>query len=343
MKYFILSLLFFSSFLWAEEIFELNVHSLPSEILIKDTLDVELDLTFPDDYQVDLEKLRRNVLRNSSFYEHPFSIVDMKVGNPIQKENQLTQHIQMTLQPLRLGPVALTFYDVTFASPNDKKKEHTIISPIFPMTVLSIEAPEQFQGELASLLTFSKTFPLELNEQNRNLVEGPFVSQKQNQINLTQMNEKRLPWIKMVSILLIILIFWIFLKYPHAKPPLTEEQIARLAKDDAINKIEKLREKKLPEKGFFEEFYVELTAPVRAYIERRYKVPASMQTTDEFLAQTAKDPAFPSQTRQSLGQFLTQADKVKFGRFYPTIEECNQAEELAIHFIKADSTPTQKQ
>ncbi len=138
--------------------------------------------------------------------------------------------------------------------------------------------------------------------------------------------------------MLIPSIFWVFLKHPSAKPPLTSKAIALQAKKEALHQLKLLSNKNLPEKGFFDEFYVDLTTPVRAYLERRYNIPVSSRTTPEFLAEAAQDPAFPSALREQLKLFLDQADQVKFGRYRPTVVECETAQKLAIKFIEADST-----
>lgn len=340
MRYFFsLVLVFLAAMIGAEEpVFEVHISPSADQVSIKDTLDVSLDFIFPAGYQVDVASLQQNVLRSSSFYEHPFSIVDIKIEDRQKTANgNFSQRMLLKLQPLRLGELSLTFYDISFVPEGKDKKIHKVISPIFPIHVAAVEAPQEFQGRLAPLLTFSKKFPLELDEKNQILlIEDPQTQKRERQINVQQMNQKRFPWISIGSVLLAILVFWIFLKHPPAKPALTPEQMAKAAKKNALLALEQLKAKQLPEKGFFDEFYVQLTAPVRTYLERRYHVPASTSTTSEFLEETAKNQALSSQTRQQLGQFLSQADKVKFGRYRPSIEECEKAQELAVQFINTD-------
>ncbi len=318
--------------------FDVKITPAVSEISIKDVLEVTLDFTFPDDYQVDLSTLQQNIIRSSNFYEHPFAIANMQVDPPVKNEDgSLSQHVIMKLQPLREGDVNLTFYDIPFLPKDKLQKPHKVISPIFPIHVLAFETPTHFQGRLEPLLTFSKTFPLELDEKNQSHQWGDPAAQKMEQRqNAYQMNIKQLPWIEAGSLLLMVLLFWIFLKNPPHKPALTPEQIAQAAKAQALIDLENLKEQQLPEKGFFNEYYVQLTQPVRAYIEQKYNVIASTQTTPEFLSSMAKNSAFPDKTRQQLGQFLSQADKVKFGNYKPSMEECDHAQALAVQFIKFD-------
>ena len=60
----------------------------------------------------------------------------------------------------------------------------------------------------------------------------------------------------------------------------------------AMYELEALLKKGLPGRGFFKDFYVELTMVVRRYIERRHSVRAPNLTTEEFLAAAKDNPAF---------------------------------------------------
>ncbi len=168
--------------------FDVKITPSDSKVSIKDTLTVTLDINFPEDYQVNRAALQKNVLRNSSFYGHPFSVKDVKIDAP--KKNArggISQQITFILQPLRLGEVFLTFYDIPFIASDNQSKTYKIISPIFPIQVLAVEAPMQFQDHLAPLLTFDKSFPLELDAQNTmNFIEDPEVLK----LEITSMNSK---------------------------------------------------------------------------------------------------------------------------------------------------------
>lgn len=334
MKYsFVFFMILFGSFLQGED-FHVSIRPTASELSIKDILQVEMDFTFPEGYQIDVDALRKNILRSSNFYENAFALVDMKINPPEKNlEGALSQHISLVLQPLRVGQLPLTFYDIVFKSAHQTDQIHKIVSPIFPIHIEQAENSTQFAGNLSPLMTFSKNFPLQLNEQNQKKLENLALEAS---INEHQMNIKRLPWIEVLALLLILLAFWVFLKNPVVKPPLTEEEKALEAKKSALSDLDKLKSKNLPRKGFFDEYYVGLTNPVRNYIEKRYDIAAPVSTTSEFLKSVSKDPHFPPETRHLLGQFLIQADKVKFARYQPSLEECDQAQQLATQFIQSD-------
>lgn len=337
MKFFFLCLLLCCSIvLNAADDFSVKVEVPIKQISIQDKLIVNLDFVFPAGYEVDIDALQQNIERSSNFYGHPLAMDSLNVS-PIQTTSStLTQQIQMTLQPLQLGTHPVAFYEIAFLPQDKKNKKEIITSDIFYVDVLPIQTASEFEGRLMPLLTFSKTLPVELDRTNLELMEGQRILHITEEIDEEQMAAKRFPWIPIFSLFLIGLILWIFIRVPHIKAPLTPEQISQLAKQKALSDLKQLKSQDLPAKGFFEEFYVQLTEPVRAYIEKRYQVPTSTRTTPEFLSETAQNPHIPGATRQQLGQFLSQADKVKFGLYRPSLEECHRAEDLAIQFIESD-------
>lgn len=321
----------------AEKGFDVNIHVEDAQISINQLLQVNLDLTFPIGYEVDIEALQENINRSSNFYEHPFSVASINV-KPIQtvSDQQASQQINMDLQPLQIGKVWLAFYDIVFLPTDKKNKQESIVGGIYPIEVLPMQITSQDEGHLAPLLTFAKTLPAEFDSVNLELLESPKALADQERIDQEQMKSKSFPWIPLLAILLICLIFLIFLKGSQMKATLTPEQLTLLAKKEALDQLDQLKHQNLPAKGFFEDFYVQLTNPVRSYIEKKYHLPVSTRTTSEFLSETAQSTIIPSETRKTLGQFLYQADKVKFGLYKPSPEECDQAEKLAIQFIQQD-------
>ncbi len=61
-----------------------------------------------------------------------------------------------------------------------------------------------------------------------------------------------------------------------------------------------------------EQFYVEISALVRQYLENRFEVRAPELTTDEFLQLASAESELSNEHQQLLGEFLSQADLVKF-------------------------------
>ena len=105
----------------------------------------------------------------------------------------------------------------------------------------------------------------------------------------------------------------------------------------AMYELEALLRKGLPGRGFFKDFYVELTMVVRRYIERRHAVRAPNLTTEEFLEAAKGNPAFSPEAVAELKRFLESADMVKFAGVDATPEMADSATGRAKDYLRADS------
>lgn len=109
---------------------------------------------------------------------------------------------------------------------------------------------------------------------------------------------------------------------------------ARPAHEIALEALAQLKQQGLVEAGEIAAFYVGLTHIVRVYLEDGLKLRAPEMTTEEFLAAAGSDERLDSKQRRILGEFLTQADLVKFARAVPTMRDCEAAYEAARRFIE---------
>ncbi len=141
-------------------------------------------------------------------------------------------------------------------------------------------------------------------------------------------------WTAEAAGLLLVLVaaFFIFRKV---------RQIVRIHRmspiERALYELDRLLRKGLPGRGFFKDFYVELTMVVRRYIERRYGVRAPHLTTDEFLRAAGANAAFPQESITELKAFLESADLVKFAGLEATPEMADGATGKARKYLTSDS------
>lgn len=103
----------------------------------------------------------------------------------------------------------------------------------------------------------------------------------------------------------------------------------------AINKLNRLLQAQQGTPNYsIEEFFVEISAIIRRYLENRYDVRAPDLTTDEFL-QLAADKSELSREHQALlGEFLQQADIVKFAGIQASETDVNRSTDLARRFLE---------
>ncbi len=105
----------------------------------------------------------------------------------------------------------------------------------------------------------------------------------------------------------------------------------------AMSELERLLRRRLPEKGLFKDFYVELTMVVRRYIERSHSVRAPEQTTEEFLAAASVHPEFTPETLALLKNFLESADLVKFAGRQADLGMTEEATRKARQYMRSDA------
>lgn len=103
--------------------------------------------------------------------------------------------------------------------------------------------------------------------------------------------------------------------------------------DAALARLDALDAQRLPEKGQFGPYYVQLSSISRRYIEDRFAVHAPEQTTPEFLEAASVGGFLTPEHEQLLAHFLRHADRVKFARYVPTVDEMRQGMDAVRRFV----------
>lgn len=235
--------------------------------------------------------------------------------------------VTLTLEPWRSGEALIRFLPVRLIS--DIGPPIELYSSVFSVSVNSLPPTEE-QVSPSPLLPLRDRPVLALNEGNRQRLEQ---DEEHRQVVLdaadaSSRHRRYLLWLMVILVasgLVVILarrVRW----QPPEPPPRDPRAVALLA-------LEELVAKGLPEKCIFDLFYVELTAIVRRFVEDCYKIRAPEQTTEEFLSEASRHPAFDAKTKSSLREFLSLADLVKFARHHPTLEQCIETLDAARLFV----------
>lgn len=115
-------------------------------------------------------------------------------------------------------------------------------------------------------------------------------------------------------------------------------QLARMSpRERAMQELDELLERHLPEQDMVKEFYFELTMIVRRYIERAHHVRAPEQTTEEFLETVSVDNRFGPKVVEKLREFMSSADLVKYAAYEPDSEAVATATGTARTYIDTDA------
>ena len=104
--------------------------------------------------------------------------------------------------------------------------------------------------------------------------------------------------------------------------------------EKAFELLEKLRQQNLLSQSKFEEYYVRLSDIVRRYFEDQFCIKAPEMTTEEFLFSLNRSQALTTRHKESLSEFLSSCDMVKFAQYAPRIEEAEKSFDLAKRLIQ---------
>ncbi len=84
----------------------------------------------------------------------------------------------------------------------------------------------------------------------------------------------------------------------------------------ALTELHDLEEKKLWQQGLIKEYHSNITEIIRRYFEDRFKILALESSTSEIMDQLTR-VVLPDNIYQTVGQFLSNADLVKFAKYKP--------------------------
>jgi hypothetical protein len=81
-------------------------------------------------------------------------------------------------------------------------------------------------------------------------------------------------------------------------------------------------------------FCTEVSDTVRWYLEERFEYRAPERTTDEFLDELQSSPLLSLTHKQSLADFLSRCDLVKFAKYEPTETELRRLHDSALRLVE---------
>ena len=82
------------------------------------------------------------------------------------------------------------------------------------------------------------------------------------------------------------------------------------------------------------EFSIRVSDVLRQYVMQQHQLPATRQTSVEFLEALASSPQFSEADKSLLGDFLTRCDLIKFARYDATISDSELLLEEAMRFVQ---------
>lgn len=139
----------------------------------------------------------------------------------------------------------------------------------------------------------------------------------------------------LLVVLVLVGIWFYFKKIRKVKPVVVKEFKPAIPADvAALDKLQTLRNQKLWQQDQVKQYHSELSDIVREYLEKRYRINAMEQTSDEILS-GLKHMEMDGQNRNLLRQILILADLVKFAKERPMNTDNEQSMDNAIAFVSS--------
>lgn len=138
------------------------------------------------------------------------------------------------------------------------------------------------------------------------------------------------PWlvfvIAFVGLSVLGLIVWWFARRRRPElPPKAPREIA-------LEELEQIRTEIAGISPY--QFSIRVSDILRRYVAQQYGLPATRQTSIEFLTAAAKAPSFSADDKSLLEDFLSRCDLIKFAKYDATTSDSELLLEEAIRFVK---------
>jgi hypothetical protein len=144
------------------------------------------------------------------------------------------------------------------------------------------------------------------------------------------------PWltfaIAFVALSLLGFVIWWFAR--RRKLPLPP----KLPREIAFEELERIRHE--IERVSAYEFSIRVSDILRRYVTRQYGLPATRQTSIEFLTALAKASPFSADEKSLLEDFLNRCDLIKFARYEATSADSQLLLDEAIRFVEGGQLAT---
>jgi hypothetical protein len=138
------------------------------------------------------------------------------------------------------------------------------------------------------------------------------------------------PWLVFIAVFVALsllgLVVWLIARRRKpAPPPKPPRQIALEELERISSEIERVSPY---------QFSIRVSDILRKYVTHQYGVPATRQTSIEFLTAVAKVSPFSQEETSLLEDFLNRCDLIKFARYEATTSDSKLLLDEAIRFVK---------
>lgn len=141
-------------------------------------------------------------------------------------------------------------------------------------------------------------------------------------------------WALLIGLMAIAAGVWILLRRRKGVSLLPAKPIVVIPPHEvALERLRKLKEQKLWEKGMEKEYFTELTDILRTYLDKRFNINAMEMTSRQIMQTLSANPEVRDK-RQLVRQILDMADFVKFAKVRPLPADNVAAYDNAVRFVE---------
>jgi len=144
------------------------------------------------------------------------------------------------------------------------------------------------------------------------------------------------PWLVFVGVFVALsllgLVSWLFAR--RRKPPAPP----KLPREIALEELERISSE--IERMSPYQFSIRVSDILRKYVTQQYGLPATRQTSIEFLIALAKASPISTDDKSLLEDFLNRCDLIKFARYEATTSDSELLLQEAIRFVKGGQLAT---
>lgn len=137
-------------------------------------------------------------------------------------------------------------------------------------------------------------------------------------------------WILVIVIAMIVVSLLLYIRYKKTGKLFIIKEIPEY--EQAIKKLNKLKDQKLPEKGKTKEYYTKLTDILRRYLHKEFGIRTVEKTSQEILEEVSKEDTI-SNYKDVLRTLFETSDFVKFAKVNPSETENQRCMEESLKFI----------
>jgi hypothetical protein len=276
------------------------------KLSIAETVWLELEAAVEPRYEVRMPKVDKVL-------EH-FGIVDWdSLPDKLDENSKIVSTNRYRLEPFLSGTYEIPALTFEFNDVNDvEEKKHEL-------------ATEPITLEVTSLL----------GEQRAELV----IEDIEDVVDMPRKASLWWAWVLIAAVVVAGRVSWFLLR---RKRTLERIRMFKPAHEIAYALLRALVKEDLVAKGQVKEFYEHISSILRHYIEHRFDLRAPERTTEEFLAELQYTNVLSASDKDSLEQFLTHCDLVKFAKHSPTTEQIQRTFDLVKQFIEKTKSDERK-